>query len=708
MRVGLKSGRARADSPLEADGELSLDALGKALRRKKWRIILPTLAAAFIALGVVQVLTPKYRSEARILYEGRENIFLRPEAEKSVSSDRAGADEQAVTSQVQVVLSRDLGRQVAAQLRLRERPEFDPLIEGVSLPRQIMTTLGLAKDPTRMTPEERVLEAYYDRLTVSAIEKSRVIIIDFQSQDPELAAAVANTIAETYLTFQLVSKQEQARSAGQWLAGEINSLRNKVAEAEAKADQFRSRSNLLVGTNNTTLSNQQLGEFNSQLAAARAQKTEAETKARLIREMLSGSRPLETSDIVNSELIRRLSEQRVTLRAQLAEQSATLLDGHPRIKELKAQIADLERQIRDEAEKLVRSLENDARIIGARVESMGANLDQLKRQAASVNEQDVQLRALEREAKAQRDLLESYLAKFREATTRESIDTAPSDARIISRALVSNTPFFPKKLPIVLIATLAMFSLSAGLVATGELLGGAHYQAITPTVPSTLDPGRITTLRDVDRYADTHPALAVPISSIEELAHGLPQAGDAGRRVALFGSERNVGTTMTAITLARALAKREGVRVVLIDLALDAPNLSVISSDPGAPGIADITRGTATVSQVITRDRLSRAHLVAAGAGADNVSAILSSSRLSIAMEALGRAYEHMIIDAGTVPESGVARFLRLAPKAVLIARDPDGAATRTAHGRLQQAGFADVTVLVGKSKGPETGRKAA
>ena len=94
----------------------------------------------------------------------------------------------------------------------------------------------------------------------------------------------------------------------------------------------------------------------------------------------------------------------------------------------------------------------------------------MKKQATSTNGQDVQLRALEREAKAQRDLLESYLAKYREANTRENIDAAPADGRIISRATVSNTPAYPKKLPIVLIATLATLMLTAGAIATGELL----------------------------------------------------------------------------------------------------------------------------------------------------------------------------------------------------------------------------------------------
>src|SRR5205807_6140501 len=136
--------------------------------------------------------------------------------------------------------------------------------------------------------------------------------------------------------------------------------------------------NLFVGTNNTTLSSQQLGEVNSQLAAARAQKSDAEAKAKFIRDLLKSGKSLESAEFLNSELIRRLSEQRVTLRAQLAEQSSTLLDGHPRIKELKAQTADLDRAIRDEAEKMVRLLVYVAGIAGARVESLLYNIVKIR------------------------------------------------------------------------------------------------------------------------------------------------------------------------------------------------------------------------------------------------------------------------------------------------------------------------------------------
>jgi len=433
------------------DAESDLPALCAALWRNKWQIIRPTVLAALIAIAVVEMIPPRYLSEARVLIEGRDNVFLRPNADKDLI-DRGTVDQEAVTSQVQLILSRDLAREVIEKLKLNELPDFDPAIAGISPLRKVLGVIGVIKNPMRMTPEERVLDAYYDRLQVFAVEKSRVIVIDFLSEDPKLAAEVANAIADAYLVRQQAAKQQQARAAGEWLAGEIESMRRKVADAEAKVEAFRANSNLLVGTNNTTLSAQSLGDVNAQLAASRAQKADAQSKAKLIREMLRAGGPLESSDILNSELIRRLSEQRVTLRAQLAEQSSTLLDAHPRIKELKAQIADLDKQIRVEADMLAHSLENDAKLADARVDMLSASLDQLKNQAAGTNEQDVQLRALERDAKSQRDLLESYLAKFREATARDTINSAPADARVISRATVSTVPAYPKKLPTVLIA----------------------------------------------------------------------------------------------------------------------------------------------------------------------------------------------------------------------------------------------------------------
>ena len=68
------------------------------------------MAAALIAVAVVQMIPPRYLSEARVLIEGRDNVFLRPNADKDLV-DRNTVDQEAVTSQVQLALSRDVSQQ---------------------------------------------------------------------------------------------------------------------------------------------------------------------------------------------------------------------------------------------------------------------------------------------------------------------------------------------------------------------------------------------------------------------------------------------------------------------------------------------------------------------------------------------------------------------------------------------------------------------
>jgi tyrosine-protein kinase Etk/Wzc len=740
MSVASQSPRPVIGGPL-VDAQFDLPALGAALWRKKWKILRPTILAALVTFGIVQLIAPKYLSESRVLIEARDNIFLRPNADKDII-DRGTVDQEAVASQAQLILSRDLASEVIAKLKLNENPEFDPVLKGISPIKAVLGIIGIVKNPASMTPQERALESYYDRLTVYPVEKSRVIVIDFLSEDPELAARVANTIADAYLQRQQAAKQDQARSASEWLASEIEGMRKKVADAEAKVEAFRAKSNLLVGPNNTTLSAQQLGEVNTQLAGARAQKADAEAKARLIRDMLRSGGPIESSDILNSELIRRLSEQHVTLRAQLAEQSSSLLDNHPRIKELKAQIADLDKQIRVEAETLARSFENDAKLASARMDSLIASLDQLKGQAAGSNEQDVHLRALERDAKSQRDLLESYLAKYREATARDTLNSAPADARVISRATVSNVPAYPKKLPTILIATLAMLMLCTGWVLTQELLAAPGTRMPVQAEPLEAAPAARALRRAMARHAVTkdnaparvfasedkpspsaaeddkddedhaeealpapEAAAPLPVSAVEDVADCLRHAGDGGGRIAILAASHGVDTGPIAIKLARSLA--EDARVVLVGLGSADAAIKAISTDPSAPGLDELAGWTASFGEVITKDKLSELHLIASGRAATDRIAILSAPGMGTWFEALSRSYDHVVISAGAAWGPEMEALSALAPLALLLAEKVN-AVTESARERLLFAGFDDVAILIGARSGAAGARAAA
>jgi tyrosine-protein kinase Etk/Wzc len=687
-----------------SDADLDLPALGSTLWRKRRYILVPTILAALGAYITVQLITPKYFSEARIFIEGRDNVYLRPDADKNVTDPTV--DAEAVASQAQIILSRDLALEVIKKLDLGSLPEFDPTLAGVSPLKALLGLIGIGKDPLSMTHEERVLNAYYDRLTVSPLEKSRIINVDFLSEDPELAARVANAIADAYLVRQREATQDQAQSAGQWLAGQIETMRQKVEAAEAKVEDFRAKANLLVGLNNTTLSAQTLGDVNAQLAAARATKSDAEAKAKLIRDMLKSGQPIESSDVLNSELIRRLTEQRVTLRAQLAEQSSTLLDGHPRIKELRAQIADLDNQIRAEAETVARSFENDAKLAGARLDSQTATLDQLKNQAASTNGQDVQLRALERDAKSQRDLLESYLAKYREATSHDTINSAPADARIISRATVSNVPAYPKKLPTVLIATFAMLVMSSGLVITKEILaspGGFVPLRREPALAAeeAVPAGRMDARMDsrVDsilgsRRSEPRSPAEIPIGAVIDAAYDLHRMGV--RRIAVFGAAPGMNASQTAIKLARALAEQS--RVILVGLASGETAIRAVSNEPSADGLAELAHGMASFRDIITKDRLSPLHLIAPGHASTDRLAILSARGIVTSFDALAQSYDHVVVDAGAVAGAGIDLVAEIAPHAVLVAETAASAAS--ARERLLSGGIVDVTTLLGTRGG--------
>jgi succinoglycan biosynthesis transport protein ExoP len=315
----------------------------------------------------------------------------------------------------------------------------------------------------------------------------------------------------------------------------------------------------------------------------------------------------------------------------------------------------------------------------------------------------VQLRALEREAKTQRDLLDSYLVKYREATARDSVNAAPPDARVISRATPAMKPAYPKKLPIVLIAAFAAFALSAGFTVAGALLSAPPAYSYSPpfvptpvmprapaapTSPQILSPPLSPESKQTPGVAEA----PLVTSTVDRFSRELRQMAPGG--VIVVGTVRNVGTTYAAIMLARALAHEAN--VVLVDLAFSSPNLSVISTEPNAPGIAELVRGTASFGDVITRDQYSRVHLVATGNVGSDVATLASSPMLATVIEALSHSYDHVVIDMGSASDVAAERFVSLATHAMLVAADPASTVTRTVRDRLLQAGFSDVAVIAG------------
>ncbi len=471
-----------------SDDDMALDLGGllKALARSLLWLIPLTLLVTMIVFIALQFVAPKYMGEARVLIESTDiNI---PGGTRGVEGERALLDTEGVASQIQLLMATDLARKVVRKMDLASVPEFDAR-GGMSFLDKVLTTFGFDRAPSGDSAEERVLKHYYENLEVYRLDESRVIAVDYASEDPLLASEVANAIVDEFLELQSSAKRQTTEITSAALEPQIVELRKKVQSARQAVADFRARADLLIGADNIPLNQQQLADTSSDYSAAQAAKAEAQAKAELIRELLNSGGSLETAtDVLNSQLIQRLRERQVEIQSNIAELSITLLPNHPQIKALQSQLSDYDRQIRSEARKVLEGLENDARVASQQALALERRLDELKVAAAKSNADQARLSELEREADAKAAQLDQLLLSFQEADTRLRAQLLPADARIVSRANVPVEPFSPKVLSSTIIAALVTFILGTALVIMRELLTGrALYSPSQPQ--GTANPG---------------------------------------------------------------------------------------------------------------------------------------------------------------------------------------------------------------------------
>jgi len=447
--------------------DVDLSGILTALARNKGLLLGATAGCAVAAAAFCMVVKPRYLAEARVLIEDQESYFTR--ADPALREGPQVIDAEAINSQIQLVNSRDLARKAVTMLQLQKQPEF----EAASGFGAILSLLGGG-----LAGEDRLLTSYFDHLTVLSPAKSRILQIEFTARDPDLAARAANTVADIYIDMKQQAKRDEARQAAQSLKPLIADLQRRALDAEAKVADFRVANGLFESGENRSLPAQQLGELASKLADARAAQSEALAKAKSLRDLLSRGRLSDAGEIANNDLVRTIASRRSAAQALLATESRTLLPAHPRIKELQAQLSDIETQLRAAVEKAARGLDNDARVAASRVVNLSALLDEQKRMVGLANGEETKLRELQREAKTLKDQLENESTKYQVALARGTAENTPADARVVSRALAPSAPVFPKRVPITLFGALAGLFFSSFFVIAREL------SSTTPRAPA--------------------------------------------------------------------------------------------------------------------------------------------------------------------------------------------------------------------------------
>lgn len=459
-----------------SDGnEIKIGALIAVIKQSLVKILAISSLLAFMTLIILSQLAPRFLSESRVLVSPIAS-YQNPAAGRNPEASQ-NIDEATILSQIQVIQSRDIIAKVVDNFGLLDDEKFQTKVanSSTSFISSLLPIFSSGNyesfDPS--IKRELTIDYITNDMQVVSLSQSRVIGIRYHSSDRVRAAGIANSLAAEYINWQRSEKVNQHQDDSIRLSRLIGDLKKEVKQSEAAVAQYRAKKGIFKSSrSNVTLSQQQLTELNSRIITARERSAESEIRAKLIREMLQRDGEVTSApDTMRSQLIQRLFEQKTRVKRTASELSATLLPSHPRLKQLSSELKGINQQIRAEMYRIVQSAENDSKIAQAREQSLQKSLDDLKNLSTRSDGDEIQLRALQREARTNRDLLNTYLARFRDAEARKDSAIAPAYASIISKAHIPTNPYFPKKFPLMMLVFIASMIVGTSYVILLAVIG---------------------------------------------------------------------------------------------------------------------------------------------------------------------------------------------------------------------------------------------
>jgi len=650
-------------APVQETVSSSSLALGSGLRdwldtlvRRRRLVLGFTAAGLAVALTGLMVIPPRYTAETLVMVENRTR---NPVPVEAVVANLPG-DSEAVSSEIEILRSRELAARVIAQLDLANNTGFAPRDSGVA-------------EASSGNVPGKLIDRFLDDLKVEKAGGSRVISIRFTTAEPALAARVANTLADQYIAQQLESKLSATRHASSWLDQQVAALREKVRVADEAVEQFRSKSGLVEGQGGL-VATQQVSELNSQLMLAKVAQAEAEARVEQARALHRSPNGIASAnDVLKSELIQRLSASEAELERKRAELLSELGKRHPRLEPVDAEIADMRRRIGIEVGKIVQGLENEARIARGRTAILKQNLDALEARTGEAGNAQVKLRALQAEADASRELLRTFMARAKETGSQTDGAVQQPDALIVSRADAPLKPSFPQPLPFIglLLVGSGLLGAMSAFVAD-QLERGFHSSeqlekdsdiASLGFVPLLTE--RARKLRPRRYYPMTNPiawlvqrhesAFAAALRTLRwnlDLAHGAPP-----RSLLVTSTQPDEGKTTLAACLACTYALG-GKSVIVVDADCLRPGAHRALGLPPGPGLAEFLAGETALDATIAFDNGTGVAVLRAGEPRPDAVNLLARPAFATLVNKLKERYDLVIVDAPPNMAGAEARVL--------------------------------------------------
>ncbi len=677
-------------------------------------------AALVLVVAIVAVVT--YRAEP--IYEASVQILIEPENRNVVLFkeviEQDDADKDYQQTQHRILQSRSLARRTVDKLQLWSNPEL-----GYAAPGEAETTGWrgawlkarayaarvsggvIPPPPAPSTPsdgetgnEARTIDAFVSRLTVVPVRNSRLVDVRMRSRDPQLAADMANALAQNYIDQNMETKLGVSKQASDWLAEQLETQRKQVEATEVALQRYRERNDALSLDEPNNIVLQKLTALNTAVTQAKTARIEKEAVFRHAQSVKSDPTALNSvATILTNAYIQQLRADVADLQRQQMQQAERLGERHPDMVRMKSTLQMAEQKLRAEVDRVLLSLQSQYEAALEQEKSLVGALEAQKNEALALNRKAIDYGALQREAISARQIFETLLQRTRE--TGISGELKSNNIQIIDPADIPRAPVWPQKRRNLLLA----------------LLGGAVFAVVLAFFVDYLD-NRIKSPDEI-RSALGLPLIGlVPMVSAKSLNghsllinNGVPakfaeavravrtkvllSVDDGPRALVVTSTGPKEGKTVVATNLAVALAQA-GQRVILVDADLRRPRVHEIFDQPQAPGMTDLLAGKVTGMQSFRQTSVPGLWLLPAGVTTANPADLLGSPRFRESLQMMMRHFDWVIIDSPPVLAVTDAAVIAHQSSGVLFVVGADRTSRHAAQAALEQLEAARAPFLGG------------
>jgi polysaccharide biosynthesis transport protein len=687
--------------PGDLRGSQDLLEYWRILRLNKFRVLRFALLGLLLALSFSFFQKPVYRAHTSFAIQDLNENFLNLK-EDPTAINSTGPAESYFQTQVQILQSESLLQ------RVTEKPEIARAFAQEETRGQGLNWRRYLGLPPPASPDPRdSVQKIASQLTVHSSGEARLVQVFFESGDPKLAAAFANTLVNEFVEQSHQMRWVSTERTAEWLAAHLNEMKTNMEKGEAQLQTYAQSSGLLFSEKGN-VAEEKLRQLQEEHSKAQVDRTEKQAKYET-----ATTKPLESlPEALDDATVRELGLKLAALRQEKAQLTSSLTPQHYKVRQAQAQIEELTSALETQRSNIVRRAANEYLSARRREELMAKAYDRQAKIVSAQAQKATHYDALKHEVDASRQLYDALVQRVKQAGLAAAM--RGSNILVVDKAEAPLLPYRPN------------YPLNSALgLLTGTFFGVGFSilrerfnrcivaPGVAPTYLNLPELGAIPTVAiPTSRFRKLFPAQDRSLSTIQGLTQDaesdshlvkirlsegrgeraelhmmaeafcstltsilLPTLDDSSPGVIVLTSP-GPGAGKTTITCNLGVAMAQiGRRVLLVDADLRSPTLHRVLKLSNSWGLCDVLCSNNPIdqigsSQLVRHTDIQRLDLLPAGTARESPSHLLYSPRVVELFRRVRQEYDLVLIDTPPMMHLADARALgRSANGVVLVIR---------------------------------------